>query len=216
MEVIQVHHLEIHILDKAMFQGRLLLHSSCVSLPTTMAWRWPPYVPINTTTWYTNQFQSPLIVGDFNQHLILPVFDDPFRVHGLQNHVDIPTHILGGSLDSNISKKVKCKPLQTIGSSGHTPVTQEHKLAAMTGDTNTDVEWLTHGLATDVTMPQMQSTRHGEGLSSIPLNSSLHREACTCMRETSQWVISCWKRDFQIHVRGTRSGLNNFSSPRCW
>nr|XP_027221049.1 uncharacterized protein LOC113813281 [Penaeus vannamei] len=109
-------HLEISVPDwmEVMFFRIIMEDSSALLLCHV-----PPSVNILTT------YKLNVIVGDLNQHLVMHASDDLLGVHGLQNHVDFPTHILGGSLDpvlSDLGEAVICKPLQTIGSSDHIAV----------------------------------------------------------------------------------------------
>ena len=43
--------------------------------------------------------QNVMLVGDLNQHLVMRAFTEFIVVQGLHNHVDFPTHQLGGYLD---------------------------------------------------------------------------------------------------------------------
>ena len=76
-----------------------------------------------------NNCQHTLIVGDLNYHLVQTAYDDLLDVHNLVDHVDFPTHILGGTLDPVISdlppEAIKCSSLGKVGSSDHFVVETE-------------------------------------------------------------------------------------------
>lgn len=86
-----------------------------------------------------------LIVGDLNQHLVARSFEDLLTIHGLNNHVDFPTHISGSSLDPVISDlpegAVSCRSIGAVGSSDHYAIFSRINLKATREEALTRTIW---------------------------------------------------------------------------
>ena len=89
--------------------------------------------------------KNTIIVGDLNQHLVPRSFDDLLNLHGLNNHVDFPTHISGSSLDPVITdlheRDVMCCSKGTVGSSDHFAVFSQLNMKALREEAITRTIW---------------------------------------------------------------------------
>lgn len=90
--------------------------------------------------------QNIMIVGDLNQHLVQAAFDELTVVHGLNNYVDFPTHIRGGSLDPVLTDlsggTVECQPLDYVGTSDHLAVLSHVHITAALDECSQREIWL--------------------------------------------------------------------------
>ena len=90
--------------------------------------------------------QNVIIVGDLNPPLVQRAFNDMMAVQGLTNHVNFPTHELGGSLDPVLTdlpdSDVECKPLDKVGTSDHYAVMTNVKLRAALDEGTERMTWI--------------------------------------------------------------------------
>ena len=114
--------------------------------------QWHLSAPINFLTdnldaiMETHNCQNVIIVGDLNQHLVQRAFNDMMAVHGLTNHVNFPTHELGGSLDPVVTdlpdSDIACRPLDRVGSSDHFAVMTNVNLNAALEEGTERMTWI--------------------------------------------------------------------------
>ena len=128
---LHIQRLEVQLPDwmEAMFFRVILSDKSAVLLCAMYRPQWQGSDPLTFLSQHLDQLltrhscQNIMIIGDLNQHLVQPAFDELLMVQGLQNHVTFPTHILGGSLDPVLTDladgMVHCSSLGQIGSSDH-------------------------------------------------------------------------------------------------
>lgn len=94
---------------EAMF-FRVVLTPDCAFLLSAHSYsRWQGCAPLDFLTDHinglpnTHNCQHAMVVGDLNYHLVGRTYEDFLDAQGLVNHVDFPTHVLGGFLDSVLS-----------------------------------------------------------------------------------------------------------------
>ena len=92
--------------------------------------------------------QRVIIVGDLNYYLVASAFNELLTVHGLDNHVDFPTHISGSSLDPVLTDfpeyTVKCSAMGNVGSSDHTAILTTVNTAMERDEPINRTIWLWH------------------------------------------------------------------------
>ena len=138
---LQVQILEVNTPEwmEVMFLRVILNSNSALLLCAHYRPQWQGRAPLDFLTDHLDDLltrydcQHVMIVGDLNYHLVQSAYDDLLSVQGLVDHVDFPTHILGGILDPVISdlddETITCTQQGQVGTSDHFAILSSVRLA---------------------------------------------------------------------------------------
>ena len=150
------------------------------------------------------------IVGDLNYHLVQSAYDDLLAVNGLVDHVDFPTHILGGTLDPVITDishdHVKCSSLGKVGSSDHFAIIAHICLAPAKEENKLRKIWL---------WDQTNWTAMKEDLAVLDWNSILTGDANSKATALTDCIIKMQEKYVPSRTYTTRPGDQPWFGYRC-